>query len=300
MLGRMSWEMLFQESNRTIIRTGELRAAGATWRSLKTAVDNGFLVRGRRGHYALPSTDCRILEAVRVGGRLGCISAAANAGIFALDPSIAHIHLDPNASRLRSPQDRFQRLTLANRGGVELHWDRLLEPESSTEYSIGLVDALIQIFRCQQSRFALASLDNALYLQRIPFSSVRDIFAALPEQVQYLRTWVDIRSESGQETVLRFIVRHAGFQFEIQVSISGVGRVDMVIEGCLVVEADSRQFHDGWEAHLRDRTRDCDLAGMNYMSYRAIHRDILYHPERVVAAITGLLAMRNHFRTYIL
>ncbi len=298
--GHMTWELLFQESSRTVIQTSELRAAGATWRSLKGAVDNGFLVRGRRGHYALPSTNQRILEAVRVGGRLSCISAAADVGIFAVDPSIAHIHLDPNASRLRAPKDRFQRLTVANRKGIELHWDRLSAPEDGTEYSIGLVDALIQIFRCQQPRFALASLDNALHLQRLPLSSVAEIFAALPEEIQYLRSWVDTRSESGQETVLRFIVRLAGFRFEIQVSISGVGRVDMVIEGCLVIEADSRQFHDGWEAHLRDRTRDCDLAGMSYMSYRAIHRDILYHPERVMAAIVGLLAVRNHFRTYVL
>ena len=296
----MTWELLFQESGRKVIETGELRAAGATWRSLKAAVDNGFLVRGRRGHYALPTVNRRILEAVRVGGRLGCISAAADVGVFAVDPSIAHIHLEPNASRLRAPQDRFQRLSVANRTGIELHWDRLVAPEESTEYSVGLQDAVIQIFRCQQPRFALASLDNALHLQRLALSSVSEIFAALPENLHYLQSWADPRSESGQETVLRFIVRLAGFQFEIQVSISGVGRVDMVIEGCLVIEADSRQFHDGWEAHLRDRTRDCDLAGMSYMSYRAIHRDILYHPERVLAAITGLLAARNHFRTYVL
>ena len=300
MLGHVTWEVLFQESSRTVIETGELRAAGATWRSLKAAVDNGFLVRGRRGHYALPSTNNKILEAVRVGGRLGCISAAADLGIFAVNPSIAHIHLDANASRLRAPQDRFQRLTVANRNGIKLHWDRLLAAEDGTEYSVGLVDALIQIFRCQQPRFALAALDNALHLQRLAPSSVVEIFAQLPQELQYLHSWADARSESGQETVLRFIVRLAGLEFEIQVSISGVGRVDMVIEGCLIVEADSRQFHDGWEAHLRDRTRDCDLAGMSYMSYRAIHRDILYHPERVLAAITGLLAVRNHFRTFIL
>ncbi|TFC28709.1 hypothetical protein E3O25_05765 [Cryobacterium sp. TMT1-3] len=296
----MTWEVLFHESDRSVIETGELRAAGATWRSLKAAVDNGFLVRCRRGHYALPSTNRHILEAVRVGGRLGCISAAADMGVFALDSSSTHVHLDPNASRLRAPQDRFQRLTVANRNGIELHWDQLLASEDGTEYSIGLTDSLIQIFRCQQPRFALASLDNALHLRLLPSEAVVLIFAALPEDLQYLRAWVDARSESGQETVLRFIVHLAGFQFEIQVSISGVGRVDMVIEGCLVVEADSRQFHDGWDAHLRDRTRDCDLAGMTYMSYRAIHRDIFYHPERVVAAITGLLAVRNHFRTYVL
>jgi very-short-patch-repair endonuclease len=201
---------------------------------------------------------------------------------------------------MRAPQNRFRRLTEANRNGIELHWGRLLAPADGTEFRIGLVDALIQICRCQQPRFALASLDNALHLSLVSPSAIVQIFEALPTELQWLRCWVDPRSESGQETVLRFIVRLHGLQFEIQVAISGVGRVDMLIEGCLVVEADSRQFHDGWEAHLRDRTRDCDLAGMSYMSYRAIHRDIFYHPERVIAAITGLLAARNRYRVHVL
>jgi len=296
----MTWELLFQESNRSVIETADLTAAGATWRSLKAAVDNGYLLRGRRGHYTLPHADRHIVEAVRVGGRLGCISAAANLSIFALDASRAHIHLDHNVSRMRAPQNRFRRLTEATRNGIELHWGRLLAPGDGTEFRIGLVDALIQIFRCQQPRFALASLDNALHLSLVSQSAIAQIFEALPAELQWLRCWVDPRSESGQETVLRFIVRLHGLQFEIQVAISGVGRVDMLIEGCLVVEADSRQFHDGWEAHLRDRTRDCDLAGMSYMSYRAIHRDIFYHPERVIAAITGLLAARNRYRVHVL
>lgn len=140
------------------------------------------------------------------------------------------------------------------------------------------------------TRFALAPLDNALHLKLISRSALSTIFAAVPSELHYLRALIDARSESGQESVLRFIVRAAGYDFEIQVSIDGVGRVDMVIEGCLVVEADSRKFHEGWAAQVRDRTRDCDLAAAQYMSYRALYRDIIFNPERVLAAIAGLLA----------
>lgn len=296
----MTWSEYFERNNHRVVETAELTAAGASWRVLKGAVDNGDLVRARRGHYMLGSADRHSLEAVRVGGRLACISAAADAGVFAFDNTFSHIHLDATASRLRTPQDRRQRLTARNREGVELHWDRLLQPRGGSDVAVGLVDALVQIFRCQEPNFAVASLDNALHQGLIPAGSVHTIFGALPDSLQYLRPLIDPRSEAGQETVLRLIVRAAGLECEIQVTIDGVGRVDMLVEGCVVVEADSRRFHEGWPAQARDRGRDRDLAVREYMSYRALYRDIMFFPERVIAAIYGLLAARNRFRTVIL
>jgi hypothetical protein len=51
------------------------------------------------------------------------------------------------------------------------------------------------------------------------------------------------RQCAGSEPILRLLVRAAGLEFDIQVFIDGVGRVDTLIEGCLVVEADSRRHH---------------------------------------------------------
>ncbi|MBA8829143.1 endonuclease domain-containing protein [Alpinimonas psychrophila] len=116
------------------------------------------------------------------------------------------------------------------------------------------------------------------------------IFSALPGRLQWLRSLVDDRSESGQETVLRLILIEAGFRVDIQVSIESVGRVDMLVDGLVVVEADSRQFHDGWEAHARDRARDVDLAALGYMSLRVLYRDIMFDQQRVISAVRGLLS----------
>lgn len=296
----MTWADYFRDNNIQIAETAALTAAGASWRALRAAVQSGHLIRARRGHYALPGTNVHILEAVRLGGQLACISAAADIGVFALDNTFAHIHVDPTASRLRAPHDRFHLLTDQNRDGAELHWGTLLDPTDGTEYRVGLKDALVQILRCQDPRFAIASLDNALHQGLILPDVVPEIFAALPRELQYLRSHVDARSDAGQETVLRFIVREAGYEFDFQVEVGGVGRIDMIVEGCIAVEADSRQFHDGWEAHVRDTTRDCDLAILGYVSLRVLYRDIIYHPERVIAAIAGLLAANRHYRTVIL
>ena len=295
----MTWAEYFRVHNVQIAETEALNAAGANWRVLRAAVDSGYLVRARRGHYALPDTDAHVLEAVRLGGRLACVSALANSGIFTLDSTFAHIHLDSTASRLRAPHDRFHQLTAQNRDGVELHWGQLLDPAGGSESRVGLADAVVQVFRCQEPRFAIASLDNALYQRLLTAQAVPRIFAALPAEFQSLRPLIDCRSESGQETVLRLVITESGFHVEIQVWIGGVGRVDMIVEGRIVVEADSRQFHDGWGAHARDRTRDCDLAMLGYLTLRVLYRDIIHHPERVIAAITGLLAATSHYRTFI-
>lgn len=293
----MTWLGAFGDSGIRVATTAHLQATGATTRSLQAAVDNSFLIRVRRGYYALPGTDRHVLEAVRLGGRLGCTSAAADRGVFVLDARPTHIHLEPNASRLRSPMDRSQLLSARNRRGVVLHWGALAEPAARTECSIGLKDSLIQMMHCQETRFAAASIDDALRQKLIFRRDVPDIFAALPDRFRPLQRLIDGRGDSGQEFVLRFIVREAGFACETQVPIPGVGRVDMVVEGCVIVEADSRTWHDGWEAHSRDRSRDREAAIRQYPSYRALKDDILYHPEKVIAAISGLLAANRHYRT---
>jgi hypothetical protein len=112
----MTWTEYFHQNNIKIAETDALVANGASWRSLKAAVETGLLIRARRGHYALPGTSPHILEAVRLGGRLACISSAADQGVFALDSTFAHIHVHPSSSRLRAPHDRFQLLTEQNKG----------------------------------------------------------------------------------------------------------------------------------------------------------------------------------------
>lgn len=294
------WANVFSEGDMYIAETDALVGAGATWRSLKAAVEGGHLIRVRRGHYALPQTDRHIIEAARVGGKLGCISAAAHAGIFVFDNSLTHIHVEPTSSRLRAPHDRFHRLGDENKDGVTLHWSQLRNGTDANDYSIGLTDALTQVLRCQEPRFAVASLDSALHQSLILPQDIPGIFSQLPQDLQWLRTRIDARADTGQETVLRFILIDAGFEFEFQATILGAGRVDALVEGCVVVEADSRQYHDGWDAHARDRTRDCELAMQGYMTYRALYRDIMFRPDRVVNAIAGLLAANKHYRVVLL
>lgn len=292
----MSWAGAFEELGKTVASRAELRAMGATGRMLTAAVRYNHLVRVRRDHYALPTTERSVQEAVRVGGRLGCLSALAHAGIFVGDARFTHAHVEPGSSRCRNPNNRFLPLNATERDGVELHWTPLVRPEEATEYSVGIVDALAQAVRCQHPWLAIASIDNALFTGAIRDQDIADLFASLPTQYQELRALVDGRAEAGQESVLRMIVRQAGLDCELQVHIAGVGRVDIVVEKCLVLEADSRLAHDGWELHVRDRNRDLDLARRGYASLRPVYQRIMYTPAQVREAIVTLLATNRNYR----
>ncbi|TFC05510.1 hypothetical protein E3O42_02795 [Cryobacterium adonitolivorans] len=281
--------LAFLFGTRRIIHRVDLRRGGLSGVEITEAVRRQDIIRVRRDHYARPGLDQHTLEAVRVGGRLACVSAAAELGLFAFDYSHTHLHVDREASRLRSPHTRFRPLAELPRNGVQLHWWPLLESADGNEFCVGVKDALVQIIRCQEPRFALAALDLALHERRIRPRDLDSIFARVPAEKQPLRLLIDARSESGQETVLRQLILDAGLRCEIQVSIDGVGRVDLLVEGCVVVEADSQAFHKEWEQHIRDRTRDLLLAERGYLSLRVLYQHTMFEPETVIAAIRRLV-----------
>lgn len=190
-------------------------------------------------------------------------------------------------------------LTQSNREGAILHWQPLVAPAEASDICVGIVDALAQVVRCGDPWHAIASLDNALHLRRIDELDLATIFAAVPERHRNLRSAIDARSEAGQETVLRCAFRDVGLEPELQVEVTGVGRVDLVLEGRLIVEADSRLAHDSWALHVRDRDRDIDAARLGYMTLRPAYNRTMFRTKDVVDAALHLLAATDRFRTII-
>jgi hypothetical protein len=80
------------------------------------------------------------------------------------------------------------------------------------------------------------------------------------------------------------------------VTVPEVGRVDLIVEGCLALEADSRLAHDGWERHVHDRRRDLLLARNQFMSLRPAYQHTMFEPDLVRASVLGLLQQSRNFR----
>src|ERR1700754_4243807 len=102
--------MLTPPSSRIFTRA-DLLTRGYAPRAIPAAVRAGQLVRIRRDRYARPGIDGPTVVATRVGGRLACVSALPDLGVFGLEPVAPHVHLPHNHSRARSPRTRRERLT---------------------------------------------------------------------------------------------------------------------------------------------------------------------------------------------
>ncbi|MGP3535533.1 endonuclease domain-containing protein [Microbacterium sp. RD1] len=273
------------------LHRAELVLDGMSRSDIAAAVHSGALVRARRDHYLPGDTDDRLVRAVRVGGRLTCLSVLQLLGVFVQVSSHLHVHMVRTASRMRSPHDRRQRLEDRSVRGVRLHWSPLHDPPGHSA-TVSVIDALVHSVLCQAPRAAIASLDSALYRAVISLADLGEVFARLPARFAVLRPLVDGRAESGPETLMRLMLRALGCSVAVQVQIEGVGRVDLVVDGWLVIECDSKEFHAGWQAQAKDRERDLRLAARGFTCIRPTAAMIMNDPEFVLDAVRGLLATR--------
>ncbi|WP_242701958.1 endonuclease domain-containing protein [Arthrobacter cavernae] len=89
--------------------------------------------------------------------------------------------------------------------------------------------------------------------------------------------------------------RQAGIRFVQHVDVAGVGEVDFVVEGFLIVELDGGT-HFEKPAIKRDRRRDSTSVAGGYSVLRYFYEDVVHHPERMVAEVGE--AIRAHRAGY--
>jgi very-short-patch-repair endonuclease len=272
----------------------QLLVAGATPRDLTEAVRSRRLIRAREGYYALPSVDPMVLQAVRIGGRLGCVSALERYGVWVEPHPFPHVSVDPHATRLRTPRNRFRPLTAETRDGCELHWQPTIDGGAATIHTVAIVDALLQALWCQPRELAVAALDSALYKRLATRAQIDRVFAAVPRRLALLRESIDGRCMSGIETIIRLELVTLGVPFELQVAFRGVGTVDFVVAGCVVIETDGHLGHRDAASAVRDYERDVALAALGYIVVRLNYRQVMFQRSLALAAILG--ALRSHRR----
>jgi very-short-patch-repair endonuclease len=266
---------------------------GLTRRQLAAAVASGALVRVRRDRYMHPDSPRAARDAVRIGGRLTCLSLLQMLGVFVYANSVTHVHIVRGMSRLRSTKSRARALEPRGQRSERLHWLALTRPEDVLGAAVGIVDALVHSVLCQAPRHALATIDSALNKGLIALADLDDVFGALPPRFSALRPLVDGRAQSGPETLVRLMARSLGCQVELQSWFDGVGHVDLVINGWLAVECDSKEFHESWQQQVKDRNRDLALAALGYATLRLTAAQIMYRPDEVQAAIRRLVEQHS-------
>jgi len=257
-------------------RTGQLLAAGYSRRDIAGLLELGVR-QPRRGIFLAPGCDEELAAALHHNGRLTCASAAAYYGLWIRNPP-AQLHLACNhghgagfvrhrTTRFRSDQPR----PVAAVEDVVLHGLGCLPPPAST---------------------ALAT--SAIRLHGVPVDLLKDQLRG-DRSAPVLRALreLDLRAESIVEVDAQHLFRTNGIAFEPQVFLPGIGRVDFLLNGFLIVEIDGFAFHSKRADILRDRDRNNSSTVKGYAVLRYMPEHIWFNQQQVLAEIQAALALRT-------
>lgn len=268
-----------------LLRTSALRGRGMTAAQIERAVASGDLWRVVRGWYAEPGTDPELIRAMRLGGRLGCVSALRLHGAWTPPDAGMHLAMPTSASgrRLRDSRELVD---------VTVHWRSKVGQQEWRAGVSSVPNALAHAVECQPPHLAVAVLDSAVRRRLVSRSVVLALLRSLPARHRPIAEFLDGRCEEGIESITRYRLATAGIQAEPQVVVDGVGRIDLLIDGWLAIELDGREHHAQELAFSRDRRRDALLAQHGFSLLHFSYSHVLYDWPLVQASIESVLQRR--------
>lgn len=89
----------------------------------------------------------------------------------------------------------------------------------------------------------------------------------------------------------RVLFRSAGLEVETQVRLEGIGYVDFLLEGFLIIGIDG-MTHLETSQFKKDRRRDNRALMHGYLVMRYFYEDVVFHSEQMLAEIRGVLSGR--------
>lgn len=283
-------EVLLQQSGVAKLKT--LRAAGVSGQQAAALKARGMLERPRSGWYVDPALPWQAKHAIRVGGVLACVSAVDSFGLPVPHDARRKVHVlaPANSARRRHHRDRRHYVVPGEDREVELHWSK--DPGAIPGWRVPLVDALLQLAGCVPVDWWIAALDAARHRPRdgeplMGDDDWQELVSRVPRRLRKELALVDPRSESVIESLLRLgIVRRGLPIVDLQFWPDPAHRVDLLLPGKLVVEADGEEWHDPEQ----DRIRDAFLRGLGYRVLHFTYQQIVHHLDEVLDEIQAALA----------
>ncbi len=232
----------------------------------------------RPGWYSTSTSDAAVVAAVRSGGVVGCVSALEHHGIWVPPGRVLHVRASDHRRRVDS------------RIYCSAHRE-LPAPRVAVD---PLLPALACAARCLPGEDFIAACDSVLHQHpELQMSDLGDVLSGAPARVHRLLDHVDPRAESGTESLVRIRLRRRNVRLDIQVTIRGVGRVDILIGRSLIVEVDSVAHHTG-DNYQPDRTRDQKAKALGYEVVRLTWHDVLYRWEEMEQGLLRMIRRGDH------
>ena len=258
-----------------IARTGQLLAAGYSRTEISRLA--AATRQPRRGVFVLPDCEPGLHAAIRHNARVSCASAAGHYGLWLRDAPAQH-HLACNHG---------------HGGGFIRHRTVRFDGHPTLPLA-GIEDVILHAMTCLPPPASTAIATSAMRLHGVPLELLKaQLTADRSGLALKALNQLDLRAESIVEVDAQHLFRANGIGYEAQVYLPGIGRVDFLIEGYLIVEVDGFAFHSSRESLRRDlgRNNASTLAGFAVLRYMPEH--IWFEPERVLAEIRAVLGRRS-------
>lgn len=249
-----------------------LQQYGCTRRTLASAAKQGSIHRVRNGVYALSSVDPKLLAAAAHGGELTCADALRAHGVWVLPDPDRTVHVWLGAAGRRHPHSGCACVVHHSPGRAGLGL-------------ASVATALVHAYRCLDHEAFFAAYESAWNRRLISASDRKRIRRELPKSAGWLLDLARSDAESGLESLLRLRCHLLGIRLDCQVDIPGVGRVDFVVAGRVILEVDGRLNHAGPDRRHRDLMRDATASALGYESLRFDYAMVVHEWEVVVSAI---------------
>lgn len=263
--------------------TRELRAGGATTASIRESIGRGELARVINGWYAGTGAPNVAVLAMRMGGRLGCVSALGLHGAWYPPDSGTHVVFPSSASGRRSAgRDQGESITR--------HWHDRTDRTGSA-FAVAPIDlALAEALRCQPDHYLIAILDSILHKRLMSRNRLVAIVHRGPERVHHLIDHLDARSESGTESITHYRLLMSGLATRIQVTLRAKDRLDLELDDWLAIEIDGREHHAQRAAFTKDRKRVVRIMREGRLVLQFSYATVIYEWDFVIETIRAVIA----------
>ncbi|GAA1048518.1 endonuclease domain-containing protein [Arthrobacter russicus] len=261
------------ESRGGVARRRTLLQLGFTAAELRKGVAAGIVRNPAQGVYAIPEADPQYLAAANRHGLLTCVSAASYYRLWRLhDHRELHLQLKPGVHHAGVVAHRTSRFRSAQTAPVA-----------------ALADVLSDALRCLPEPEALVMVQSAVGRGEIAQEFLhRNLPGKRNAKARKVLALAYGRADSVLEVLARSHFIKAGIGFEQHVQIPGIGEVDFVLEGFLIVELDGATHFEA-RGVKRDRRRDNASVLRGNPVLRYFYDDVVHHPERMMSQIHGVL-----------
>jgi very-short-patch-repair endonuclease len=272
-----------------LFTTAELHGRGETTATIRQKIAEGDAFRVIKGWYGTRTTPDDAVLAIRMGGRLGCVSALALRGAWVPPDVGTHVLFPTSASGRRSAH--------RDRGAaVVRHWSAPADHTGSAFGVAPLEIAIADALTCIPPHLLIAVLDSLLFRHLISRNRLEAVIARGPQRTRHLAGHLNAKSESGIESIVRYLLAIAGIRTTIQVTMPSGDRTDIQVDDWLVIEADGRETHAKEKAFTKDRVRVVRLMREGRIVLQFAYATIMYNSDFVIDAIRDVIARHAPIR----